>query len=129
MKHAASAALLILVLSAPAALAMTTPTADKRLDPTAIADAIVGRPVTLHTPTLDAHDVVLEHGGKIARTGSEARDAGRWSVRHDALCLDISGTIDPGCLTVIRHAGEHRYLYLFTPTGVPYGEIRLAAAK
>lgn len=129
MKNVVAAALLILSMSGPAALSMTTPTADRRLDPAAIADAIVGQPITLHTDTLDAHDVVLERGGKIVHAVGDAPGSGRWSMRNDALCLDVAGSPNSGCLAVIRHAGEHRYFYLFSPSGVPHGEIKLAAAK
>lgn len=123
------AGLLTLTLCALPALSATAPAAESRLDSAAIRSLVLGRAVTIHTPTRTMTNLRLEPGGAIRTGAADASLGGQWSIQDDELCLDIAATTDDGCMSVIRRGGEDDRLYLFTRAGEPFGEIVLGGKR
>jgi hypothetical protein len=121
--HAPISAALLCGLTAFSSIALS---AERRLETAAIRKAVLGRTVSIVTPTLRMNDLRLERTGTIRHASGERKIAGSWSASKDMLCLDISKAIERTCMTVIRHSANDRRLFLFTHAGEPFGEVVLA---
>ncbi|MAD38240.1 MAG: hypothetical protein CMO30_15380 [Tistrella sp.] len=89
------------------------------LDEHAIRDMVSGNTATYFSADLSAVKSYFAPGGALRGLYKGREFIGRWSVENGRLCVDLPGSVDDACRTIVRRHGHD--LQLFTKAGEPAG--------
>lgn len=117
------ATLLIGLLCAALIDTTTALSAERRLNAEDIRGAILAGPVRIIASLETTRAFSFHRDGNISRVNGKPRHAGKWKITNDELCFQVTRFTESGCVIVVERSEIQMRLFLFMPTGEPYGEM------